>query len=124
MDLGTFSLSLTVKDIAVSRKFYESLTFKVIAGNQSEGWLVLQSGNTSIGLFQDKFDRNLLTFNPSDVRTIQAHLKQQGIKLEKEAEPGEGPAFMTLIDPDGNPILFDQHPDDYEPTGEEKQEQG
>jgi len=120
MNLGQFSLSLTVKDIAASREFYEKLTFKVIDGNQSEGWLILRSGETVIGLFQDKFDRNLLTFNPSDVRTIQAHLKQQGVTLIQEAKPGEGPAHITLVDPDGNPILFDQHADDYVPSGEVK----
>ena len=120
MNLGQFSLSLTVKDIAVSRAFYEKLMFKVIDGNQSEGWLILKSGDTVIGLFQDKFDRNLLTFNPSDVRTIQAHLKQQGVALMQEADAGEGPAHITLVDPDGNPILFDQHADDYVPSGEVK----
>lgn len=121
MNLGKFSLSLTVKDIAASRAFYEKLTFKVIDGNQTEGWLILQSGDTVIGLFQDKFDRNLLTFNPTDVRAIQAHLKAQGIELIQEADEGEGPAHMTLVDPDGNPILFDQHPEDYVPSGEVKQ---
>jgi len=120
MNLGQFSVSLTVKDIAVSRAFYEKLTFKVIDGNQSEGWLILRSGETVIGLFQDKFDRNLLTFNPTDVRAIQAHLKQQGVSLIQEADAGEGPAHITLVDPDGNPILFDQHADDYVPSGEVK----
>ena len=118
MNLGQFSLSLAVKDIAASRAFYEKLTFQVIDGNQSEGWLILRSGETVIGLFQDKFEKNLLTFNPDDVRAIQAHLKEQGISLIQEAEDGEGPAHMTLIDPDGNPILFDQHAEDYEPSGE------
>ena len=120
MNLGQFSLSLTVKDIAASREFYEKLMFEVIDGNQSEGWLILRSGETVIGLFQDKFERNLLTFNPSDVRAIQAHLKQQGVTLIQEAKPGEGPAHITLVDPDGNPILFDQHADDYVPSGEVK----
>ena len=123
MNLGQFSISLTVKDIAVSRAFYETLTFKVIDGNQADGWLILQNGNTVIGLFQGQFDRNLLTFNPTDVRAVQAHLKTQGITLTSEAEPGEGPAHITLVDPDGNPILFDQHPADYVPSGEVKQEQ-
>ena len=107
MNLGQFSLSLAVKDIAISRAFYEKLTFNVIDGNQSEGWLILRSGETVIGLFQDKFEKNLLTFNPKDVRAIQAHLKEQGISLIQEAKDGEGPAHMTLIDPDGNPILFE-----------------
>ena len=124
MNLGQFSLSLAVKDIAASREFYEKLTFKVIDGNQSEGWLILRSGETVIGLFQDKFERNLLTFNPSDVRAIQAHLKQQGVTLIQEAKPGEGPAHITLVDPDGNPILFDQHADDYVPSGEKTSTEG
>lgn len=116
MHLGTFSLSLAVKDIAASRAFYEKLSFRVIDGNQDEGWLILQSGDTKIGLFQGMFDQNLLTFHPADVRSIQAHLKQQGVALIEEAEAGDGPAHITLVDPDGNPILFDQIPDDYVPT--------
>jgi len=122
MDLGTFSISLNVKDIVASRAFYERLTFRVIDGNQAEGWLVMQSGEAIIGLFQEKFDRNLLTFHPTDVRAIQAHLKRQGITLTQEAEPGDGPAHVTLIDPDGNPILLDQHATDYEPSGDTIQE--
>lgn len=114
MELGKFSLSLSVKDIAVSRDFYEKLTFKVVDGKQSDGWLILQSGDTFIGLFQDKFEKNLLTFNPKDVRSIEAHLKEHGIDLIEESKGDEGPAHITLIDPDGNPILFDQHADDYE----------
>lgn len=120
MNLGTFSVSLTVKDIAASRAFYEKLTFTVIDGNQADGWLILQSGEAKIGLFQEMFDKNLLTFNPKDVRAIQAHLKSQGITLIKEAEAGEGPEHITLVDPDGNPIMFDQHPEDYVPSGEVK----
>jgi len=113
MDLGKFSLSLSVKDIAASRAFYEKLSFKVVDGKQSDGWLILQSGNTYIGLFQDKFEKNLLTFNPKDVRSIEAQLKEEGIDLIEESKGDEGPAYITLIDPDGNPILFDQHADDY-----------
>jgi len=118
MNLGKFSLSLAVQDIAKSRAFYEKLTFKVIDGNQDEGWLILQSGDTVIGLFQGMFEKNLLTFNPKDVRAIQAHLKEQGIDLIEEAKGDEGPAHITMVDPDGNPIMFDQHPEDYVPSGE------
>lgn len=118
MNLGTFSLSLTVKDIATSRAFYEKLTFKVIDGNQDDGWLILQSGSTVIGLFQGMFEKNLMTFNPKDARAIQAHLKQQGVTLIKETEGESGPTHLTLEDPDGNPIMFDQHPEDYAPQGE------
>ena len=116
MNLGRFSLSLAVKDIAASRAFYEKLTFKVIDGNQSQGWLILQSGSTIIGLFQGMFENNLMTFNPSDVRAIEAHLKEQGVQLMQEAEGESGPAHIMMIDPDGNPIMFDQHPEDYEPN--------
>ncbi|MAS33012.1 MAG: glyoxalase [Anaerolineaceae bacterium] len=119
MNLGTFSLSLAVKDIAASRAFYEKLTFRVMDGNQDEGWLIMQSGDTKIGLFQGMFDQNLLTFHPSNVRSIQVHLKQQGVALIQEAEAGDGPAHITLADPDGNPILFDQIPADYVPSSSE-----
>ncbi len=118
MNLGQFSLSLAVKDIAASRAFYEKLTFKVIDGNQSEGWLILRSGDTVIGLFQGMFEKNMLTFNPKDVRAIQKHLKEQGVDLIEEAKGDEGPAHIVMADPDGNPIMFDQHPEDYEPSGE------
>lgn len=111
MDLGTFSVSLTVQDIAASRAFYEKLGFEVIDGKQDENWLILGSGEAKIGLFQGMFDRNLLTFNPTDVRSIQAHLKAEGVELILEAQGESGPAHITLVDPDGNPILFDQHND-------------
>lgn len=114
MELGQFSVSLAVKDIAASRAFYEKLTFKVLDGNQSEGWLIMQNGTTVIGLFQGMFERNMMTFNPKDVRAIQGHLKAEGIELVQEAAEGDGPAHIIMIDPDGNPIMFDQHPEDYE----------
>ena len=79
------------------------------------GWLILRSGDTVIGLFQGMFDKNLLTFNPKDVRAIETHLKEQGIELTEEAKGETGPAHITMVDPDGNPIMFDQHPEDYEP---------
>lgn len=122
MQLGTFSVSLTVKDIAVSRAFYEKLGFKILAGEQSQGWLILNNSTTVIGLFQGMFDKNILTFNPgwnneardllsfTDVRDIQQQLLAQGITLLKTAdETSTGPAHILLEDPDGNQIMFDQH---------------
>ena len=121
-DLGTFSLSLTVKDIAVSKAFYEKFGFHVIHGEQAQGWLILQSGEAKIGLFQGMFETNIITFNPTDVRAIQRHLSQQGIEVEllhamdgtedpaqaALSEDESGPAHLTLTDPDGNVLLFDQ----------------
>jgi catechol 2,3-dioxygenase-like lactoylglutathione lyase family enzyme len=109
MDLGVFSLSLTVKDMAVSRAFYEAFGFKVIDGVEKDNWLILQNGEAIIGLFHGMFDQNIITFHPKDVRAIQAELKAKGIVLEKEADPTTtGPEHITLTDPDGNPILIDQ----------------
>ncbi len=120
--LGNFSVSLTVKDIAVSRAFYEKLGFKVSGGDQAQKWLVLQNETTTIGLFQGMFEKNLLTFNPGwdsskktladfdDVREIQRTLVSKGLTLATKAdESSTGPASLTLLDPDGNPILIDQH---------------
>lgn len=122
MKLGAFSVSLVVKDIQTSKAFYEKLGFTEMGGNIDENWLILKNDNCVIGLFQGMFDKNILTFNPgwdqdakaldsfTDVREIQKHLKEQGIKLESEAdETDSGPASFTLVDPDGNPILVDQH---------------
>ena len=109
MDLGTFSVSLAVKDIAASRAFYEALGFAAIAGDQAQSWLILKNGDAKIGLFQGMFDANILTFNPTDVRAIQATLKARGIALTLEAVGEVGPAHATLLDPDGNAILLDQH---------------
>ncbi len=122
MELGSFSISLAVKDLAASKAFYEALGFSVFGGNEEHNYLIMKNGATLIGLFQGMFDRNLLTFNPgwdadakqlpdfADVRTIQEHLKAQGIELKEEADPTtSGPAHITLVDPDGNPILIDQH---------------
>ena len=122
MQLGAFSISLAVKDIAASRAFYEKLGFSVFGGDQAQGWLIMKSGITLIGLFQGMFEKNMLTFNPGwdsdaqlvpgfeDVRSIQNRLKAQGIELDQEADGGTtGPAYITLTDPDGNPILIDQH---------------
>lgn len=114
MDLGIFSLSLTVSDIKVSRAFYEKLGFAAKYGDESQNWLIMINGDTKIGLFQGMFDKNTLTFNPVDVRGIQKQLKAQGVPIASEAdESTEGPAHMTLFDPDGNPILFDQHDADF-----------
>jgi predicted lactoylglutathione lyase len=120
--LGAFSVSLAVKDLEVSRSFYEKLGFSVFTGDASENWLILKNGETVIGLFQGMFDKNILTFNPgwdqnaqklttfTDVRDLQRRLKARGLELQSEAdESGSGPASFTVIDPDGNPILVDQH---------------
>ena len=122
MELGAFSISLSVKDIAASRAFYEKLGFTVFGGNQEQHWLIMKSGTTLIGLFQGMFERNMLTFNPGwdsdamtlpgflDVRQIQVRLKSQGVALDQEAdETTSGPAYISVTDPDGNPILIDQH---------------
>jgi len=122
MHLGAFSISLAVKDIAASRAFYEALGFTQAGGDADQGWLILRNGETTIGLFQGMFEKNLLTFNPGwdaeanpiadfdDVRAIQARLKAAGFALIEETDPaGTGPGHITLEDPDGNPILIDQH---------------
>jgi catechol 2,3-dioxygenase-like lactoylglutathione lyase family enzyme len=122
MQLGAFSVSLTVKDLAASRAFYEKFGFKPFAGDAAQGWLILKNGDVVIGLFQGMFERNMLTFNPgwdgnaaaldsfTDVRELQRQLKAAGVALAAEAdENSTGPAHFMVIDPDGNPILFDQH---------------
>jgi len=122
MELGNFSVSLTVKDIKTSRAFYEKLGFKEVGGKLEENWIVLQNGNARIGLFQGMFDKNILTFNPGwtkdretlkdfqDVRELQRTLKARGITVTTEAdETTEGPAHFVVTDPDGNMILVDQH---------------
>lgn len=122
MELGNFSSSLTVKDIAASKAFYEKLGFTQIAGNMAQNWLVMKNGDTKIGLFQGMFDKNTMTFNPgwnakgeelesfTDVREIQKKLLEAGIELTTKADPdSSGPAYIALVDPDGNPILIDQH---------------
>ena len=122
MELGAFSVSLNVKDIKASKSFYENLGFTVFGGNIDETWLIMKNGDAVIGLFQGMFDKNTLTFNPgwdqnanlkepcTDVREIQRKLKDAGMTILSEAdEQGSGPAYFMLIDPDGNPILVDQH---------------
>ena len=122
MELGAFSVSLTVKDIHASKAFYEKLGFQVFGGDIDQNWLILKNGATVIGLFQGMFENNLLTFNPgwdqdantvsaySDIRQLQQALKTQGIEAGDAIDPSTtGPASFMIFDPDGNPILFDQH---------------
>ena len=109
MELGSFSVSIAVRSLTASKKFYTALGFEVVGGRFEDNWLMLQCGKTKIGLFQDMFDRNILTFNPPDVREIQTRLKERGLRFVEEANANqEGPASAMLIDPDGNPILLDQ----------------
>ena len=122
MELGAFSISLAVKDIEASKAFYQKLGFKVFGGDISQNWLIMKNGDHTIGLFQGMFEKNTLTFNPgwdknankldtfTDIRTLQRNLKEQGVELVSEAdESSAGPASFILLDPDGNPILVDQH---------------
>lgn len=122
MELGSFSVSLAVKDISVSKAFYEKLGFEVFGGDASQGWLIMKSPSCVVGLFQGMFEKNIMTFNPgwdssaqpldsfTDVREIQEKLRADGIEFASEAdEATTGPASFVIVDPDGNPILFDQH---------------
>lgn len=122
MKLGAFSISLSVKDLSTSQKFYENLGFETFAGSHEQHYLILKNGNALIGIFQGMFEGNILTFNPGwdenaknldefdDVREIQKHLKEHGIPLISEAdESTSGPASLMTTDPDGNTILIDQH---------------
>ena len=122
MELGNFSVSLAVKDIAASKAFYEKFGFTVFMGNAAQGWLILKNGEHVLGLFQGMFERNTLTFNPgwdskaqalpsfTDVRELQKQLKAQGLEIVHPAdESTKGPASFMVFDPDGNPILIDQH---------------
>ena len=122
MELGAFSISLAVKDIEASKAFYEKLGFEPFGGDLAEHWLIMKNGDHVIGLFQGMFDRNMLTFNPgwdsnareleafTDVRDLQRQLKAQGVTPETEADESKtGPGYFILMDPDGNPILVDQH---------------
>jgi catechol 2,3-dioxygenase-like lactoylglutathione lyase family enzyme len=122
MELGAFSISLAVKDIEASRAFYEKFGFKVFGGDAAQNWLILKNGDHVIGLFQEMFEKNILTFNPgwdssarkldtfTDVRELQRQLKAQGVAFTQEADENTtGPASFVVVDPDGNPILVDQH---------------
>lgn len=118
MDLGSFSLSLAVKDIEASTKFYENMGFEVIDGQfnydgeidleEGQYWVMMKSGEAKIGLFQGMFEENVLTWNPPDARSIQSHLKEKGVPITFEATGFEGPATVMLSDPDGNQIMLDQ----------------
>ena len=122
MELGAFSISLAVKDIEASKSFYEKFGFTVFGGNAAQKWLIMKNGDHIVGLFQGMFEKNILTFNPgwdqnaqklpsfTDVRTLQQQLKTQGVQFAQEADEGTtGPASFIAVDPDGNPILVDQH---------------
>jgi catechol 2,3-dioxygenase-like lactoylglutathione lyase family enzyme len=122
MELGAFSVSLAVKDIAKSKAFYETLGFQAIGGDIEQNWLMMRNGDNVLGLFQGMFESNILTFNPgwdqhcnnldsfTDVRAIQQRLKDQGVELSSEADDSStGPASLMLSDPDGNQIMIDQH---------------
>lgn len=122
MELGAFSISLAVKDLQASRDFYEKFGFNVVGGDAAQNWLIVRNGEHTIGLFQGMFERNVLTFNPgwdsggraldtfTDVRDLQRQLKARGVELQSEVdESTTGPASLMAIDPDGNPILLDQH---------------
>lgn len=122
MNLGAFSVSLAVQDIAASRAFYEKLGFTSVMGEPAQNWLILKNGDHVIGLFQGMFDKNILTFNPgwdqnaqpqdgfTDIRELQRQLRDAGMEFASEAdESTTGPASFIVVDPDGNPILVDQH---------------
>ncbi len=122
MELGAFSISLAVKDLEASKEFYEKLGFGFFHGDATQNWLIMKNGDHVIGLFQGMFEKNSLTFNPgwdgnageldsfTDVRELQRQLKAQGVEFISEADEGTtGPASFILADPDGNPILIDQH---------------
>ncbi|WP_407269479.1 VOC family protein [Radiobacillus sp. PE A8.2] len=122
MKLGAFSVSLNVKDIHRSKAFYENLGFKTLGGDINQNWLIMKNEQSVIGLFQGMFEKNVLTFNPgwdhnaedvddfTDIRELQKGLKKKGVTLIEEAdESTQGPAHITMLDPDGNPVLIDQH---------------
>lgn len=122
MKLGAFSISLAVKNLQASKEFYQNLGFEVFAGDEERNYLILKNGNALIGLFQGMFENNILTFNPGwdesankldsfdDVRDIQKHLKSKGVVFSAEADENTtGPASFVIVDPDGNPVLIDQH---------------
>jgi lactoylglutathione lyase len=122
MDLGNFSQSLAVKDVAASKDFYQKLGFEIFHDQSEQGWVIMKSPTAVIGLFQGMFEKNIMTFNPgwdangqntdnfTDIRDIQKKLKAEGIKIAQEVDENtSGPASFIVEDPDGNPIMFDQH---------------
>ncbi len=108
MDLGSFSISLNVKDLAASRSFYEAIGFEKLDGDD-ESWLVMASGQAKIGLFHQMFETNIITFNPPDARAVEAALQAAGHEFLATTEGTDGPAHCLLLDPDGNTVMFDQH---------------
>ena len=123
MELGAFSISLAVKDLRASRDFYTKFGFEVVGGQEDQNWLILRNAGHTIGLFQGMFEQNILTFNPgwngeaqkvegefTDIRQLAEQLKAAGVELQRETYPAEsGPGSFVAVDPDGNPILIDQH---------------
>jgi len=111
MKLGQFSVSLAVKDIEKSKQFYEKLGFTALpeCGSIEDKWLILQNESVVIGLFQDMFEENILTFNPSDARKIESALEQEGVSILTKSQGESGPTHFVIKDPDGNTIMFDQH---------------
>lgn len=111
MELGQFSLSLTVKNIAASKKFYEKMGFSALegCGGIEEKWLIMQHDSVVIGLFEGMFDNNIITFNPNDVRSIEKTLTENGVEMETSTKGDSGPAHCVFRDPDGNVIMLDQH---------------
>jgi len=122
MELGTFSISLSVKDIEESKRFYQKIGFEKVGGDQSQNWLILRNGDHTIGLFQGMFEGNIMTFNPgwdkncktldsyTDVRELLKEFELQGVDITQKSINGEsGPSSISIQDPDGNPILIDQH---------------
>ena len=121
MKLGAFSISLAVKDLAVSKQFYQKLGFEIVGGDESQNWLIVRNGDNTIGLFQGMFDSNIMTFNPGwdakcnslesfdSVQDISQALESQGVELSSKPQSKSGPGSAMLVDPDGNTILIDQH---------------
>ena len=123
MELGAFSVSLAVKDLKASLAFYEKLGFETIGGDADQNWLILRNASSTIGIFQGMFEKNILTYNPGwsndpnnhpkdfqDVRDLQRELESRGIEITTRAdESTTGPASLVMVDPDGNPVLLDQH---------------
>jgi catechol 2,3-dioxygenase-like lactoylglutathione lyase family enzyme len=122
MELGAFSVSLSVSNIEESKVFYQKLGFEIVGGDQSQNWLILRNGDHTIGLFQGMFEGNIMTFNPgwnskckplesyTDVRELLKEFEAQGVDIIQESISGEsGPSSFSIKDPDGNSILIDQH---------------
>jgi catechol 2,3-dioxygenase-like lactoylglutathione lyase family enzyme len=122
MKLGAFSISLNVKDLKISKEFYENLGFTIFGGEMNHNYLIMKNGDTIIGLFHGMFEKNILTFNPGwdqncnnlkefpDVRELYQIFSSQNLQIENKAlENSKGPGSFVVIDPDGNPVLIDQH---------------